>query len=982
MNVNYIKTTSAIWIPLVRGLICCACFLLLSREVGAQNTIGLPGIVNYSDQDYHGGFQTWAVQQGRNGVLYFANNEGVLSFDGNYWKQYALPNKTLVRSILIDSLNGTIYVGSQNEIGYFSTGRSGDLVYTSLTRLIPEKLRNFADIWQITTLGNAVFFRGNQQIFEYRDSTIRVFQAASEWHYLKNIAGRLLAQDAHMGLLAFTNNHWEPVCTDPALQEALITGILDYRNDTLLITTLRNGIFLLHGTQLQRKATAIDDIVTTSRIYCAAWLNRDRIALGTTSNGCYIINAEGKLIQTISHTDGLQNNNILCLFVDHTGNVWMGLDNGIDYIAYSTAIKKILPDKLNQLAGYAIKVYKDQLYIGTSDGLYTVPLQFTSGDLSFSKGSFTRVPNTNGQVWNVDETGQQVLMGHHDGSFVINHNQPAALMRGTGTWLFVPLQGALANTVIAGTYNGLELLEYDGKQLVDKGKIEGLQESLRFLVADNNNTLWASHPHTGVYKIRLSPDRKKLSYQLYAQQQGLPANYDNYVYFIKGRVMVGTRKGIYEYNAATDAFVPSAVMPGVLKGKPIRYLTEDVDGNVWFETEKRIGVIDYNKPSGSDPFSILYLPELTDKMIRGFEYIYPYNSENIFIGSQKGILHLNYHNYLQQASDLSVLIGKVKTVGNTDSLVYGGYTMGRQQPAEPDMPSKMNSFHFEYSCPVYGQHSNIEYSYQLAGFDTQWSPWTKKTEKDYTNLPYGSYTFMVKARNNIGNESSAVSYSFRINPAWYQTLWAWLLYCLLLATAIYGYARRQRKKFARQHQQNIAEQEHLRYMHQLERNNDEKEIIKLRNERLESDVEFKNRELASATMHLVERGKVLSTIKEELMHMQRAATKQALSIDFRRVLNILNNAEKNEDYWEQFVSHFDQVYSNYLGMLKIRFPLLSATDLKLCAYLRMNLSSKEISQLMNISVRGVEIARYRLRKKLQLPTDENLADYLINIETG
>ena len=162
-------------------------------------------------------------------------------------------------------------------------------------------------------------------------------------------------------------------------------------------------------------------------------------------------------------------------------------------------------------------------------------------------------------------------------------------------------------------------------------------------------------------------------------------------------------------------------------------------------------------------------------------------------------------------------------------------------------------------------------------------------------------------------------------------------------------------------------------------NNNEKEIVKLQNERLETDVNFKNRELASATMHLVERGKVLSTIKEELMRLQKTTAAQGISVDVKRVLDILNGAEKNDNYWEQFVSHFDQVYSNYLGILKSRFPSLSPTDLKLCAYLRMNLSSKEISQLMNISVRGVEIARYRLRKKLPLATDENLSDFLIAI---
>ncbi|MBS1566657.1 MAG: transcriptional regulator, partial [Bacteroidetes bacterium] len=372
------------------------------KGVSAQNTIGLPEIINYSNQDYHGGTQNWGAQQGQNGILYFANNDGMLSFDGNYWKLYTIPNKTVVRSILVDSVTGHIYVGSQHEFGYFSPGPGGELAYTSLKGLVPEKFRDFADIWHIALAGSAVFFRANQKIFEYRDNNIRVYQAPAEWRYMKKTGGRLLAQDHDQGILEYNNHHWEPVCNHPVLKEGLITGIFDYRGDSLLVTTLRDGIYILYGGQLTKKPTQIDNIFASSRIYCAARVNNNEFAIGTTSGGCYIINADGKLVQTISRTDGLQNNNILCLFLDNNRNLWMGLDNGIDYVAYNTAIKKILPDKINQLSGYAIKINNGQLYIGTSDGLYSVPLQFTRGDLSFSKGNFTRVQNTNGQVWCVE----------------------------------------------------------------------------------------------------------------------------------------------------------------------------------------------------------------------------------------------------------------------------------------------------------------------------------------------------------------------------------------------------------------------------------------------------------------------------------------------------------------------------------------------------------------------------------------------------
>jgi DNA-binding CsgD family transcriptional regulator len=90
----------------------------------------------------------------------------------------------------------------------------------------------------------------------------------------------------------------------------------------------------------------------------------------------------------------------------------------------------------------------------------------------------------------------------------------------------------------------------------------------------------------------------------------------------------------------------------------------------------------------------------------------------------------------------------------------------------------------------------------------------------------------------------------------------------------------------------------------------------------------------------------------------------------------LNDIEKNDSNWEKFAVHFDEVNNNFLKNLKLRFPKLTNNDLKVCAYLQLNLASKEISQLMNIGVRGVEISRYRLRKKLGLSTEQSLIDFL------
>ena len=960
---------------------------ILCSNLLAQNTIGLPEITNFTKQEFQAGTQTWNIAQDNAGILYFANNSGLLTYNGDYWKHFSIPNKTIDRSVYVDP-SGRIYVGAQDEIGYFFPGPNGDLVYTSLKPLIPAQDRSFSDIWTICLHNNALFFRCEDRIFEYKDNRIRVFRAPSEWRYLGAAGNDLFAQDKAKGLLRFQDDAWVPLQVSFGKEDTLITGIVPYGRDTLLVTTLKDGLYVMHGDRLTRKYTEADHSLATDRVYCAYPVNQDEFALGTTSRGCLILNKAGKVVQTLSRSEGLQNNNVLTLFLDRDHNLWMGLDNGIDFVTYNTAIHHIYPDKDNDLTGYAARVYQGKLYIGTSDGLYSVPLDPAQEDLSYSKGAFTEVPGSKGQVWNLSEVNGQLLMGHHEGAFWVTGGIARPLLPGTGSWLFQPLSPVYPSSeILVGTYTGLDLLGYRNGSFSGQGRVDGLSESLRFVALDNDNRIWSSHPYRGVYKILVDSVHKTLSFRLYTGKDGLPSDLDNYVYRIKNRVVVATEKGIYEYDDTRDRFGPSSFFEPIFHQESIRYLREDDNGNIWFISNDRVGVVDYRKPSEGNPFTIVYFPELTGKTVGGFEYLYPYNDQNVFVSFEKGFFHLNYTRYLQTTPHLTVLLGEVKATGRRDTVLFGGYfTDGRrvvpdqnQRNTQVELPNAYNSFHFEFASTLYGQRDNITYSYQLSGFDKGWSDWTKKTEKDYTNLPSGTYTFLVKARSNLGNESKPVSYTFTIAPPWYGTIWAYFAYGLMVAALGYGVSRYQRKKLALQQKKYEEEQKKLRYLHQLELDSTEKQIVHLKNEKLETEVNFKNKELASVTMHLVQRGKLLSSIKEELIRLQRHIDSPSAAQEFKKVIRMLTDDENNEEDWEHFSIHFDQVHSNFLANLKARYPGLTSTDLKLCAYLRMSLSSKEIAQLMNISLRGVEISRYRLRKKLAVPGEANLYDYLIQV---
>jgi hypothetical protein len=180
--------------------------------------------------------------------------------------------------------------------------------------------------------------------------------------------------------------------------------------------------------------------------------------------------------------------------------------------------------------------------------------------------------------------------------------------------------------------------------------------------------------------------------------------------------------------------------------------------------------------------------------------------------------------------------------------------------------------YFQYSAILYGQQQHVSYSYFLKGLDEDWSAWTHKSEKEFTNLPPGHYIFQVKSRNNFDHESPVASFSFTILPPWYRTWWAYLLYGCLFAAILYWlytwqqqrFHRREQQKLLQQQQRYNEQQKQLKMLHELELGKSEQEIIRLTNEKLHADIEHKNSQLAATAMNLVRKMSVFSKIKDDL----------------------------------------------------------------------------------------------------------------------
>jgi len=865
--------------------------------------------------------------------------------------------------------------GGQEEFGYFTPAGNGELVYTSLKNRIPQQDNDFADVWDICIFGKDVFFRSKKKIFRLNSDKITVYKS-TDWGALGSTNNGVFAYEFERGLVSFRDGEWKPVLKQGSLpSQPDVRAMIDIGKDSLLVASFTHGLFILHDSVLEKFTTPAIEQAAAANISGAILLEPDRLALITNLGGCIILSKKGDFIQRFTKNEGLQNNNIQAIHLDKDNNCWLALDNGIDMLAYKNAITHIFPDNDDRNAGYTSLIYKGRLYMGVSTGLYSVALD-TSKDLSFTKGVFTKVDNTKGQVWSLSEINGRLLVGHTKGAFAVDGSRAVPFDEHTGFWTFLPLQPPAqgpAPTIIAGTYNGINVYHYDGRDFINI-KVHAQFESAKFVAIQDGGpspVVWIAHSYKGLYKVTFNPQGLPMA-SVYHDSRHILSHNHNHLFRIHNQIILTTDKGIFEYNRDSSDFIRSARLTAIFGEIPPTYIKEDPYGNLWFVADKKVGVVDMStgKPR------MVYISQLDNLLMAGgYEDINIIDSNNVLVAAEKGFFHINYAQYVKHNPLMRVLIRDVVSISRKDGVQLDAHTFKYQG----------NSLHFEFSAPLYAQQQNIDYRYFLKGFDKEWSAWGKKPEKDYTNLPEGDYVFEVKCRNTVTNESSAATYTFRVLPPWYRTWWAFIAYALGAAGLLYWFYKRQQRKYKRlqahklqeQQRKYDEEQQQLQFRHQLALSRNEKEIIQLKNEMLQGEIDQKNKELAANAMSFVQKGELLSRIKEDLMRMKNNAELEKDSKDLKKIIRIIDNEQDNPHDWEQFAVHFDSVHTNYLRDLKERFPDLTVSELKLCAFLRLNLSTKEISQLMNISIRGVETSRYRLRKKLELSADANLVDFLM-----
>lgn len=929
---------------------CSFLLLLVSLYSFSQE---LPPIVKYAPSVYGAGNQNWMISQDAKQFIFFANHEGLLEFNGSNFTLYPSPNESIIRSVNV--IGDKIYTGCYMEFGFWTRQTNGRLKYTSLSKKVSHKITDDEQFWNILHYDQWVLFQSFSAIYVYDTVT-------GKFHKISNKNGiskafrtnnSIYFHAFNEGLLEIENGKQKLVSNDPVLTKNVIINVFT-TDEGLLILTEQNGFYKLVNGKVSKYSTAADTELLSSTIYSAKRLSNNGFALGTVSNGVYVLNPEGAIVNHITQSTGLSNNTALSLFEDADNNLWIGLDNGINCINLNSPIKSYADNTGILGTVYTSHLYKNKLYIGTNQGLFYKEFG--------SNSQFRFVSGTKGQVWSLFEYDGVLFCGHNLGTFVVDNGNARAIFRTSGTWKFVKVPNR-NDLLLQGNYYGVSVLQKVGNQWVFKNKINGFNYSSRHLEITKNNEIYVSHEYKGIF--RFQADKKFLkahSFYTYSSPgKGKNASlikFNNAIYY-------AYKNGIYKLNETNKQFVKEPTLSAIFEKDDYTSgnLIVDNSNKLWLFTKNYIHYFSLNKLNYKLKENTIPIPAALTNSMLGYENIYQLSYATYLIGTTDGYYIINldglrFKNYNVSLSNVAVnTLSKFSTnvsIGNKGEFVHSE-----------------NNITFSFTVPEYNKYINAEYQYVLEGFQDEWSEWSSKSSINYKNLPPGDYTFKVKAKIANSKPANSAIYKFTILKPWYWTNLAKLLYLVIIGLGAYFINKTYKTYYNRQREKLIEENNRLLEIQELE---NERQLMKIRNEQLTNEFDAKNRELAVSTMNLIKKNELLSMIKDDLKKTTQEGDKSIKS-----VITTISKNISEEDNWNIFKEAFDNADKDFLKKVKTAHPLLTPNDLRLCAYLRLNLSSKEIAPLLNISVRSVEIKRYRLRKKMNLSHEQGLVEYILSI---
>ena len=922
----------------LRLLIQVICLILLSPPAGAQTgerrneiTRFIPGAIPVKSQN-------WEISRDPvSGYVYFANSAGLIEYNGITARSYPVPYGQGVRSVYVNS-DGVIFTGSFEDFGFWRKDRSGILSYTSLA--ISAGVVQNDEIWNICEIDHMLYFQSFTSVYVYDYSGVRRIAAPSSLLFFFRVGDRFIAQAIDEGLYWFDGAGFSFIPGSEIFAAHKIHALIAFGQRESWICTANNGIFRFDGTKFTPMDSEVSEYLKEATCNAGLAVSDSLLVFGTILRGLVLCDRSGDILETYDYSNGLSNNTVLSLYLDSERGLWAGLDDGANYLETSSPVAFYENSSGDLGTIYTVIRDRDHLFLGTNHGLFATDIE--NGDGSYRFSNLRIIPGTQGQVWKLSQYDGQILCGHNDGTFLVDGLNAVRISDVTGGWSVRPF----GNYLVQGTYTGIISFRKGASgNWTFNSRIEGYAEPTRFVEIDYLGYVWALHPQKGVYRLELNEEADSVISSLYFSQAGDSARIlsmaviNNQMFFIAS-------DHIYGFDYETKDFFPvTSLEPGVGEFVRATQIIPFQKNSYWFVLNNRIALFSITRDLQAEKI-LEFVHEYADLPWRE-QQVMSLDSGMLLIPTRQAFSIYDVDGLEGRTRSSALAVSRLVFSGsNRSTTLFPG--SGDERP----VPSRENNLTVFIANPSGFDREVREYLYRITEMGEEWYR-TAADNFSLLNLRHGEYHLQVREAAGSGMAEAG----FTIRRPFALSGGALVLYLLALAGIVAAGILFFRSKL----------ESHRRII--------EYEVGK---NRLESELDYKSYELMLTMRYLIRKTDTLRELRDKMEEAKENSAKLP-SRFIREIEQIIDHGLDNQtEEWQKVMKNLKLSQEGFFSKLKNRYPALTPNDLRLCSYLRMNFTTKEIANLSNISTRAVEIARYRLRSKLGLNHDVNLTEFLIS----
>ncbi|MFY0687434.1 MAG: response regulator [Cyclobacteriaceae bacterium] len=745
-------------------------------------SIGLPFIEHYDPADYKFSTQSFEILTGQDNRIYIAGNAGLLVFDGHHYTRVTTSENVLLHSV-VQVPDGTIYVAGNHEIGILQSNENGALTINSIKDQYSELSNKDFTIWRTYTSGNQVYFVATDRLFSLNHQTKEWFTVPlAPYGLIAGVNKGQLYAFQNQELYVLQNKEWKLVSVNPK-SDVLAT------NQMVIVETARKSVVITNKGFYDFSTFEKMDIDRQAAQFLASSKRMNAVALLDSyiaiydDNGLLITDLNGNPIQFLNESKGLSRDQVLDITLDQNNLLWVGTSGGFDAVEVFSPYT-VLDERMGVKGVVSfITKFDDGLYLSATSGHFHEKWDHLIDP--FYLPSFNRLHAK--ESWRTIGV-EDDLIGLTS-SAVYELKPEIKPIAGRDGIYWAGLRSRDSNELLLGSHDGelLHLKKSNGNWQVKK-QHEKLFPSVHYMALGVDDNIWISERNFGIYRIKYDWEQGEiLEQQTYGANDGLPANTANYVYTYQGDALVATVNGIYRHEPSQNRLIMDERFAALTEGKGVSKISEGPNGDLYYYTTNSAHRL---KKTATGFQRIDFAPLKFDGLQEFHTEVV--DSANVFWSTVSNIIHIDPR-HQPTYNTFPVNLSAVRFI-NRDSVLFNGF---EDYPTDLRLPFSHNSLRMEFAAAFYENIDKTRYRWKLEEFDQEWSEWNDEHQKAYTNLPHGTFTFRVQARNTYAVASEMKGFTFTVLPPWYYAWWAYGLYAALFVGFIWGIVKLNTRRLER-----------------------------------------------------------------------------------------------------------------------------------------------------------------------------------------